>query len=174
MKKINFVKAGILDQKRAAKQAPKTVALITFVSIAIVLVLQIQQWKVLQKVTKEKAFHTKRMALFNAVLEKKRTLKDQQKLLKKRVDKINGIQNNMPPSFTLFAAIDKALGETGTLESLTTAHNKVDMVINCQTIKKATRFMQRIAELPSIASLDLVAIHPQGQRFLFTITGKRV
>ncbi len=173
MKKINFVKTSIFDQKKTAKRAPKIAALTTIISFSIILMLQIQQWKRLQRITQEKEFNAKKMAQFDTVLAQKRTLKSEQELLEKKINKLSGIQNNTPLPFTLFTEIEKALGATGTLESLTTEQKKIDMIINCQTIKKATKFMQTINSLPSIAFLDLVAIYPQGQRFLCTITGKR-
>ena len=169
MNKINF--ANVTKKTNTNWSSKLAVGLIITV-FSIITFLQIKQWNRLHRIKKEKSFHTQKISTLNSVLEEKMELEKKETLIRKKLNKINKAQNNPHIYFETFNAINNALLNRGSLESLNMFRKQINLTVCCLNIKEATRFMQGMIELPYVSSLQLVSIYPKANLLSFKMSGK--
>lgn len=169
MNKINFAKINTSKNKRL-KITHLSTALM-FVTVGVIAFVQNKQWNKLKAIKAEWNFHSKHASSFNQELEEKNKLQQEYELLSKKVSKINLVRNNPHQQFSLFTAINRALGKDTQLEALAVSKKKLDMSITCPDIKRATKFMRKVCEQPTVNSLRVRSIKPAKNGLQFTMTG---
>jgi len=100
MDKINFASA---TGAKKNQWSSKTSFIFILSIITAIIFLQVRQWTVLKKLSKEKKSQNHLVTKLNNVLEKKNKLQEKQKELQKRLNKVKRVQNNPPLYFSLFS-----------------------------------------------------------------------
>ncbi len=167
MKTINFAH----QHKKKLFTPIKSLFIICFF-ISVALFFHINQKIILQNLKKQKLFFEKKTNNFDQLIHEKQVLINKEQLLKKKAAKLEKIEKNKYPFFSIFNHITKSLGTTNSLKTLSLSGKKISIKLDCQQIKKATRCMEKIAELPFVSSLHLTSMIAHQNRFIFAITGK--
>lgn len=139
--------------------------------IAVMLTLQITQWLTLHGLRQQKQLIEQRLTPFNQLSCEQKKLEDELPSLEKTVTTIEHAQPDQDLFLSLFNAIQALLGPTGSVESLALNGKKIELTIGLASVKTAQEFMDKLAQLPAVNSVELGSIHKGATQLLFAING---
>jgi hypothetical protein len=170
MNKINFAPHS---QQRSSLHSSfsRGTLVITGTVICIMAILQIKQWTALRALRQEKLSLEKRVAPLSQFSCSKQKLQDELPALEKAVNVVERTHPQHDLFLELYQSIRTLLGTNGSLESLTLAKKKLELTIGVGSVKAAQKFLDQLAQTPTVSSLELEAIHKGATNLLCSITG---
>ena len=172
MNKINFIQKNSSHRASKKNYLFKLMTIIfSAIALATIITLQTMQWVTLRNLRQEKQRIEKQLAPLDLLVIEKQKLEKEIPSLEKRVYIMENTQPSQDQFLNLFNAIYALIGAAGSIESLSIAHKKLELTINLASIKAAQDFIEKLAALPIINTIDLDSIRKGGSTFIFSITG---
>lgn len=161
MKSINFINTLSAKQhKKLIRWYQTSVALFIALMIGISIVT-FRQYNLLGKLKKEQQKVLASSAEFDATMSAKHTLKQQEATLKQKIETIAQLTMPEKNPATLLSALQKAMGSTAWIESITLEKTNLSMMILCDHGTNAMNLMKDLQQLPSLEHLVLLSLQPK-------------
>lgn len=171
MNKINFAPQQRTKRSVSKRSFSLWPIIICSIVLSITFFLQLQQWVTLHHINQEKQLLEKKLAPFNQISGSQQKLQDELPSLEKTVRIMEHAQPQQDRFLGIYQSIRTLLGAGGSLESLTLTGKKLELTIGLASVKAAQQFIDQLAQVPTMSSLELGSIRKGATHLLFTITG---
>lgn len=170
MRNINFMNPMPKSRQRELKRWMLfSVLLIGTVSLALGSLI-IMQWRVYSQTAQEKNKLAVQLNLFDEMMKKERSHKEQEQLLHKKLSHLEQCKNCTTTPLAIISSLDKYIKPLS-LQSLTLDAESFEIKGLCDTPKQATMVVNAIQKAPFCNSAHLASLSTNKQQLCCVIKG---
>lgn len=163
MKNINFIRALPNKHKKSITLWAIISLGLSGIVIATMSILSISDFLILNALQKEHTKLSLSVASFNAIMQRKQTLKKQEQTLKEKLNFITNASQQTQQHASLMVHIKKSLKNVATLESIILEPAVIQLCIDCAQTQQASEIISSITKLPNITGLHVNSLQPKQQ-----------
>lgn len=168
MNKINFARNTPTSRPAHAKKPIRWILIVCALIILGMLTLQTIQWNALHKTKTNRLCIEQGLSPLDRVSCEKKNFNDELPVLEKTACIIEKAQPDQDPFLSLYHTVCSLIG-TGSLEALSCAGKKVELSLALASVKAAQSFIDKLADLPVVSSVNLGAIRKGPGGLIFSI-----